>query len=703
MKSVLVIGGSSQSILIIKTLMSIQTAEILAVVDPDPHAPGLQYAERKGIHTASRWKAFVHSNVDIVVNAWADDILKELREAMPASTVVIPYSMVTVMTNLISDKEKLIDQLKKQADQQSMILNLTHDGMVAIDQSGIVTLFNPSAEKLMGTKAKDVIGKKVDEVIPSTKLPRVIETGQPEINQQQQLDNGKKIITTRLPMLDKNGRPCGAFAVFKDISDVEELAQEITNLRSIQTMLNAIIQSSEEAISVVDENGIGIMINPAYTRLTGLTEKDVIGKPATIDISEGESMHMQVLKTRKPVRGARLKVGQSKRDVVVNVAPVIVDGDVKGSVGIIQDMSEITALTNELNRARQIIRTLEAKYSFEDIIGESEEFRLVKEQARLAASTPISILLRGESGTGKELFAHAIHNASGRKYNKFVRVNCAAISESLLESEMFGYEEGAFSGAKKGGKRGYFEEAAGGSIFLDEIGELSTHMQAKLLRVLQEKEIVRVGGTKPIPVDVRVITATNVNLEKRIADGSFREDLYYRLNRMPIFIPPLRQRKEDIGHLVRHLLGKINRDYGRNVEDITPEALGILTHYNWPGNVRELENVLGRAVIYMGIQENVIQAMHIPPLLSGHGMPTSMDLPVEDGVRQSLTELMDAYEKDIIRKTLVHHNFNKTKTARALGISVRNLYYKMEKYRLESIGMQKLAHMKGFSNAPSIK
>lgn len=222
--------------------------------------------------------------------------------------------------------------------------------------------------------------------------------------------------------------------------------------------------------------------------------------------------------------------------MIVNVAPIIVDGILKGSVGVIHDVSEIQSLTNELNRARQIIRTLEAKYTFADIIGSSEQMLVALEQAKLGAKTPATILLRGESGTGKELFAHAIHNESDRKYNKFVRVNCAAISESLLESELFGYEEGAFQ-VRAAAEKGFFEEANNGSIFLDEIGELSQNTQAKLLRVLQEKEIVRVGGTKPIPVNVRVIAATNVNIEKALAEGRFREDLYYRINRYPISIP----------------------------------------------------------------------------------------------------------------------------------------------------------------------
>ena len=223
------------------------------------------------------------------------------------------------------------------------------------------------------------------------------------------------------------------------------------------------------------------------------------------------------------------------------------DGKLKGSIAVIHDVSEIKDLNRELYRARQIIRTLEAKYSFDDIIGGSQVMKIAIDQAKLAAKTPATILLRGESGQGKELFAHAIHNASDRKYNKFIRVNCAALSETLLESELFGYEEGAFTGAKRGGKRGLFEEANNGSIFLDEIGELTMNTQGKLLRVLQENEITRVGGTKSIPLNVRVIAATNVNLEKRLmSTGSFREDLYYRLNQMPIFIPALHKRKEDI-------------------------------------------------------------------------------------------------------------------------------------------------------------
>lgn len=466
--------------------------------------------------------------------------------------------------------------------------------------------------------------------------------------------------------------------------------EEFTKLKEIKSMLEAIIQSSDEAISVVDEHGNGIMINPAYTRITGLSSDQVVGMPATADISEGESMHLKVIQTRKPVRGVRMKVGPKRRDVLVNVAPVIVDGVLKGSVGVIHDVSEIKALTDELHRAKQIIRTLEAKYSFEDIIATSDEMKFAIEQAKLAAKTPATVLLRGESGTGKELFAHAIHNASDRRFNKFIRVNCAALSESLLESELFGYDEGAFSGAKRGGKKGLFEDANNGSIFLDEIGELSVNTQAKLLRVLQENEIVRVGGTKAIPINVRVIAATNVNLEKAMAAGKIREDLYYRINKLPIQISPLRDRKEDIPLLSQHLLQKINQDYGRNVEGLTTNAIGYLLQYNWPGNVRELENILGRAVIYMNFNEAFIDIYHLPPLQSKVEEAKVVTRPLNIDLEKvrPLTDLIEDFESEIIQTVLTRNKGNKTQTAKELNISLRNLYYKLEKYKDANISMQ---------------
>ncbi|TGB04363.1 sigma 54-interacting transcriptional regulator [Halobacillus salinus] len=686
MKRVLIVGAGKGGTALLQLLSETDRMKVIAITDIDPDANGFSLAEKLGIATGDNWREWIHKDIDIVIEATGDnEVFEEIRAERKRTTVLIPGSVAYITSELLEEKESLVQKLKQQTDNQHLILNSIHDGMIVISENGHVSFMNKSAERILGKERHQIIGMPVTDVIPSSRLPHLIQSPQKEVNQKLELDNGKKVITTRIPMIGEDGRVIGAYAVFKDITEVVDLAEEITDLKEVKTMLEAIIHSSDEAISVVDENGNGLVINPAYTRITGLKEEDIVGKPATVDISEGESMHMKVLKTRKPVRGVRLRVGPSKREVLVNVAPVIVDGELKGSVGVLHDVSEIQSLTSELKRARQIIRSLEAKYTFDDIIGESSEMTLALEQAKVGAKTPATVLLRGESGTGKELFAHAIHNESERRHNKFIRVNCAAIAESILESELFGYEDGAFSGAKRGGKKGFFEEANYGSIFLDEIGELTLPMQAKLLRVLQENEILRIGGTKPVHVDVRVIAATNVNLEKAIMKKTFREDLYYRLNRLPIYIPPLRERKKDIEMLSYHLVERLNEDYGRNVRTIDEQALEKLESYEWPGNVRELENIIGRAIIYMDNLDETIQADHLPQL---HPDPSDSVEPQATWLGETLQQAVDDFERKLLADAFRSHHFNKTQTAKALGISVRNLYYKLEKYGLDKNSMQ---------------
>lgn len=681
-QTVMIVGAGLGGLSILKILKETAVLDVKVVIDIDENAPGILFAKELGIEVGTDWKKYLSDQLDVVIEVTGrQEVFNEIRELRDRKTVLIPGSMAYLISKLIEEKEELISRLEYETYKHDLIFNATGDGMLVVDKDATITFINHSAATMIGMKKEEMIGKPVLEVVPTSRLPIVLQTRKSETNRKQTLANGMKIITTRIPMIAENNEIIGAFAVFKDITEVVNLAEELTNLKEVQTMLESVIQSSEEAISVVDENGLGIIINPAYTRLTGLSEAEVIGQPATTDISEGESMHMQVLKTRRAVRGVAMRLGPNKKEVIVNVAPVIVDGKLKGSVGVIHDMSEIKSLNRELSRARQIIRTLEAKYSFEDIIGDSEEMRLAIEQAKLGARTPATVLLRGESGTGKELFAHAIHNASDRKYNKFVRVNCASLSESLLESELFGYEEGAFSGAKRGGKRGLFEEANNGSIFLDEIGELTANTQAKLLRVLQESEITRVGGTRPISINVRVIAATNVNIEKGIINGTFREDLYYRLNRMPIHIPPLRDRKGDIPLLCERLIQKINQDYGRNVEGVTADAMKHLLQYHWPGNVRELENILGRAIIFMNYHETEIDLLHLPNLNIIQEQ-TFEPFSHSEAEGETLNVKLERYEKEIIAQTLAKMNGNKTETAKALGLSVRNLYYKLDKYKL---------------------
>ncbi len=694
MLKILIIGLSKISLMILKRISHLSQVQILGVLDPESNPErsdsifqDLSLPIFRDLHCSQ------FAQPDLIIDTLDLSSAEMSKLVDPELLVGCQYltsAAFELIMSLIKDEDALLRCLKRVNQEKDVILNSTHDGLIAINGEGVITVFNQAAEKIMHLEAEACIGKPVKDVVPNSRLHLILKTGRQELNQSQALGD-TTIITNRVPVRDYNGDVVGAVAVFRDITDVQSLAEELTDLKEMRVMLEAIIQSTQDAISVVDENGIGILINSAYTRLTGLPEEDVIGKPATVDIAEGESMHMQVLKTKKAVSGVRLKVGPKKREVIVNVAPIMVDGQLRGSVGIIHDISEIKKLTDELNQARRMIRQLNAKYTFEDIIAESKIMLAAIQQAKRASQTPATVLLRGESGTGKELFAHAIHNSSPRADGQFIRVNCSAIADSLLESELFGYEEGAFTGARKGGKKGLFEEADAGTIFLDEIGKMNLELQAKLLRVLQEKEVTRVGGTKSININVRIIVATNANLERMIQEGTFREDLYYRLNVVPIFIPPLRKRKEDIPKLAYHLIRKFNQEYGRSIKNISLDAVQILMAYDWPGNVRELENSIGRAIINAGLHTVMITEEHIPPLgiLPAMGKPEikesrlGIQISEYDILNKSLKEVLDELEKDVILEVLEHTKGNKTDAAKVLGIAIRSLYYKLEKYGIQ--------------------
>lgn len=675
LKRVLIIGENDLTYDYVKLISSLSNMKIIAIVKEkeqftkvDALAKQLQMKTSDSLHT------LLDEDIDIILETSGNERIERHISERNVHAKFIRKHILEMLLPFVYSWSEQISNLE-------LILNNIRDGLIVIDDEAKINLMNKAAKEIIGIDQEDVLGIDIRDIVKNSQLPNVLQNLEKEVNQKFTLENGKEIISTRVPLVNDKKMLVGAFAIFKDSDEIISLAEENTDLKEVKSMLEAIIHSSEEAISVVDETGKGIMINPAYTRITGLTEKDVIGKPATVDISEGESMHMRVLKTRRPVRGAKMKVGPHKKEVIVNVAPIIVAGKLKGSVAVIHDISEIKQLTTELQKAKQMIRNLEATYTFDDIIGDSPEMMIAIEQAKIGAKTPATVLLRGESGTGKELFAHAIHNESDRRHYKFIRVNCAALSESVLESELFGYEEGAFTGAKAGGKKGLFEEANHGSIFLDEIGELSLAMQAKLLRVLQEKEIIRVGGTTPIPLDVRIITATNVNLEKAVTNKKFREDLYYRLNRLPIYIPSLKERMSDLPKLVDHIIVKVNQLYGRNVKSISESALEKLKKYDWPGNIRELENVISRAIIFMDVTEEVIQYHHLPNLTEQTKQTTTIQPNINK--TKTLQEAMEQYEKEFIYNVYKENNFNKTKTAKQLNISVRNLYYKIKKYNLD--------------------
>jgi transcriptional regulator with PAS, ATPase and Fis domain len=372
------------------------------------------------------------------------------------------------------------------------------------------------------------------------------------------------------------------------------------------------------------------------------------------------------------------------QDMVVQRIPVRIDGQgmfVYGQV-MFKDVRDVQALAKKLNvleskvelYEKELMSLRSSKYTIDNIIGQSPSIVELKRLALKASQINAPVLIMGESGTGKELFAHAIHYASDRRIYPFIRLNCAAIPKDLLESELFGYEPGAFTGAGAKGKPGKFELAHQGSIFLDEISDLPFEMQPKLLRVLEEKEMERVGGTRMTRSDFRLIAATHAKLETLVEKGTFRKDLYYRLNVLPILIPPLRQRKEDIPLISDYLIRKFQKEGGTKMVEISPDVIEIFKNYYWPGNVRELANILERILYTM--DGDTILPRHLPIILQSLGKDSS--LPEETVLKR----LREEVEKEVLLHTIRMSNDNKNKAARILGIHRTSLYKKMKKFNI---------------------
>jgi transcriptional regulator with PAS, ATPase and Fis domain len=444
-------------------------------------------------------------------------------------------------------------------------------------------------------------------------------------------------------------------------------------------ILESIINTAYEWSVVVDADAEIVLISDAYCEFLGVSREEAIGRPVQ-EIIENTRMHI-IVKTGKAEIVDNIQRIKGN-DMVANRFPILQNGKVIGAVGkvVFRNTKEMNALAAKVSRMsmelefyrNELERESTAKYEFNQIIGEAFVFNEVKELAEKAAKSHSTIFITGESGTGKELFAHAIHHASLRSHKPFIKINCAAIPENLLESELFGYADGAFTGARKGGKSGKFELADQGTLFLDEIGDMPLSMQSKLLRVLQEMEVERVGGSHPIPIDVRIIAATNAKIEEAVKRGDFRQDLYYRLNIVRLDIPSLRQRKEDIPLLIQRLLEKLNQEFGHIVSEVSHEAMAVLLQHNWPGNVRELENVLERAInVVDGFK---IELEHLPYYLKSKGK-TKLSM-----AKLHLKEIMEDVEKEAIQHGLNLAGGNRYKAAELLGISKSTLYDKLKKY-----------------------
>lgn len=678
MQKALIIGEDIDSANLLELLRNQKSISVQAVVHENKHGPAITYAKDLNIKTISTMEAYLLKDINFVFEMTSDSQLgSKVIKSLPLNTVIISRSAALLFIDLLQESKIEKKSLKTAIYKQLLIFDSIEEGMIGINEKGEVDFFNESASLMTGIEIKDAVGKSISEVIPSSRLLNVFKTEKPELHQELILGNGLNIVTSRYPLFNKDNEKIGAFAIFKELTEFIALAEEITDLEKVRTMLEAIIYSSDDAISVVDEFGNGLLINPAYTRITGLSEADVIGKPASADISEGESMHMKVLQTRKSIRGVNMFVGPHHNDVVVNVAPIIVDDKIRGSVGVIHDMTEIRNLTRELDQAKMLIQKLESTYSFKDVYGNSKEIELAIAQAKLAAQNDMPVLLRGEFGTGKDLFAHAIHNESARSSHRFIRVKCSLMSPSQLESQLFGVVSNEKLDLKR--NTGLFIESDRGTLFLDEIADLPLLTQKKIMHYIKEGEINSPVSNEPLRPCVKIVTATAKNLEQAMNDGLFSKELYYELSRISIQIPSLRSRKEDIMIIVNELLAKLNEELGMNIEHLSSEAQQWLKQYNWPGNVRELENILSRVMIYMDAAENSIELANIKKSVSS--LSDSYNHKTEAG-ETTLATLMSDHERSILESTIQTHDGNKSEIALALGISLRSLYYKLEKFKL---------------------
>nr|WP_027415948.1 sigma-54-dependent Fis family transcriptional regulator [Aneurinibacillus terranovensis] len=437
----------------------------------------------------------------------------------------------------------------------------------------------------------------------------------------------------------------------------------------MQSYIVATINTMTDGVLITNQQGLILKANNSLLRLSGRSESQIVGH--TLDILfEGETILEKALDNPKTIHEeVNVKQADSGQFVpcLLHVKPIYhPNGEWMGSMISLKEIKSVRKFVNQITGSQ-------AKVTFSDIIGSHPLFVECIKEARLAARSDSTVLLMGKSGTGKDLFAQAIHQESERSHKPFIAINCGAVPRDLLGSELFGYVEGAFTGARKGGSAGKFELADGGTLFLDEIGEMSLEMQVLLLRVLQNREVIRMGGHRVIPVDVRIIAATNKDLEEELRKGHFREDLFYRLNVMPIKIPALHQRKEDIHLLARSFCQKLSKRLNRNIEEISPELMQQLEAYDWPGNVRELQNVLERTILRS--QGTVLLPEYLPAELQSRSQ-------LENQVGR--LPWKEEMKKQALVRSIEQCRGNLKKAAIHLGISRSTLYRQMERYGLRS-------------------
>ncbi len=566
------------------------------------------------------------------------------------------------------------------------------NGVFMVDHRGSILVFNRMARRLLGSPSSNLVGRRIKDIFPNSRndLKRILRNGRPQIPKRVEFENGT-IIANRTPIME-NGRPVGVLSIFQDIGEYERMLTQLEAYRQLNEELNVIINSSYDGLWICDHEGTVVRVNRASEKMSGVKQADVLGKRLEDLVRDGifdKSATLEVLKHRTAV--TLIQKLQDGRHVLVTGNPV---KDAQGAIRLVEvnarDISELNRLQAEFEQSRQ----LNYQYSSElkhlhryhlmhgKVIFRSPAMKRVFDTTMRMARVDANVLISGESGVGKGLFAELIHKASNRAKASLIHINCGAIPETLIEAELFGYEKGAFTGARAEGKPGYFEMADGGTLLLDEIGELRLAAQVKLLQFLEENRFMLVGATRPRRIDTRVIAATNRSLDDMVRRGAFREDLFFRLNVVPIKIPPLRERREDILPLVHYFLKRFN-DKCKTCKVLTPAALDVLLRYHFPGNVRELANLIEQLVV-LTPHDQIVPA----------DLPTAVRLPEADTClleRQhewNLPKIVRDVEKRIILRALKQCD-SQRKAARLLNIDHSTL---SRKIRRLGIGLGAIQH-----------
>ncbi|MGG1677363.1 sigma 54-interacting transcriptional regulator [Neobacillus sp. NRS-1170] len=607
--------------------------------------------------------SFIFNEEDLV-----DFNLKLTNNIFPVENEKNEITGIITYTQYI---EECLKNSKYTLDQLDAIFNSAHSGILSIDNKGYITSINPVAEKMAGTTKEKAIGRFISDIVVPTGLLNVIQEGKPTAEKYQV--GNRKYISNRTP-IKRDGKVVGAVGVFQDISEIEFISQELNTVRDLLDELDIVLESSYDAIIIVDEQGKIIKSNEALNRIIGIVKMPNYYQELVGDYLE-KCIVTAVSEERQRV--TQMETNKKKGNLlVITGSPVRKKGMESKIVINIRDVSEMDGLRKELKDAKQHLKMLMGKQETEtNFVAFSPIMRKLSHDIKQIATVDSTILLLGESGVGKEVVSRLIHQSSSRKEQPFVKVNCGAIPETLVESELFGYESGAFTGADRKGKLGLFEQAHQGTIFLDEIGELPLSIQVKLLRVLQEREFTRVGGIKQKKIDVRIIAATNQDLRNLVEQKQFRSDLYYRLNVVPIHIPSLKERIEDIPFLIAHFQELFSRKYKRD-KQFSEEAVHLLTHYHWPGNVRELSNVVERLMVTTS--GAIIHKEGVAQLLYKENRGNEGTMIYVNGI-MPLSDAVLEVEKQLITQALKIYK-NTRNSAKALRVNQSTIVRKMKKF-----------------------